>query len=178
LLREGLPPRLHELFHRYADDLRRFLRGFLKNRADAEDCLQETFLNIWQQEARGNLREDARGYIFTTALNLARNKHRYEKARHRDRHVELSQNADDVCSRERETDFYWREGVRLVEAELRYLKSSTRMVFLLHYVEQMPLDEIATQLGISKRTAQREIVRALDHLNGALGAIFVDITKD
>jgi len=177
-LREGRPLRLQNLFQRYADDLRRFLTGLLNNRADAEDCLQETFLNIWQQEARGNLREDARGYIFTTALNLARNKHRYEKARLRDRHVELSQNADDVCSREKEADLYWREGVRLVERELNSLKTSTRMVFLLHYVEQLSLDEIAAQLGISKRTAQREIVRALDHLNGALGAIFTDITRD
>jgi RNA polymerase sigma factor (sigma-70 family) len=171
-------PSMQSLFLRHAQDLRRFLSRHLKNASDVDDCLQDTFIRIWHQETRGKLREDARGYLFTTALNLARNKRRSDRARQSDKHVELSENGEILCSREEESDFYWKEALRLVDAELKNLRPSTRMVFLMHYAEHLAFDQIATQLGISKRTVEREIVRALDHIKTVLGNVFGDIAND
>lgn len=169
---------LEALFQRYANDLRRFLRRHLRNAADIEDCTQEAFLAVWQQGARGGLREDIRGYLFTTALNIVRDKRRREVVRQQDFHVPLSDIDKPLRSSERETDHYWKEGLRLVEGELKNLRPSTRKVFLMHHVEQLTFTQIAVRLGVSTRTVEREIVRALDHMKTALGSVFKDIASD
>ncbi len=168
---------MEALFLRYADDLRRFLGRYLKNTADVDDCAQEAFLNVWQQEKRGHLRDDARGYLFTTALNVVRDKHRRDQVRQREQHVGLSEDSETLRSREEESDLYWRETVRLIESELKNLKPSTRRVFLMHHVEHLSFTQIAARLGISTRTVERDMVRALDHIKTTLGDVFKDIVN-
>ena len=168
--------RMEGLFLHYADDLRRFLRKHLKNSADIDDCAQDAFLNIWQRELRGGeIREDVRGYLFTTAMNIVRDKHRRERVRHAGDHVELSTHMEPLKSNEEETDFYWREAVRLMEGELQNLNPSTRKIFLMYYVEPLTIEEIASRLGISTRTVEREMVRALDHMKSSMTHVFDDL---
>src|SRR5262245_30896962 len=44
-------------FSRYDRELRRFLGNYLSDKSDVDDCVQESFLNLWRQEAKGTLRE-------------------------------------------------------------------------------------------------------------------------
>lgn len=170
--------KLESLFARYANDLRRFLGRRLRNSADIDDCTQEAFLNVWQQGLRGGLREDVRGYLFTTALNIVRDKRRREVVRQQDFHIPLSDMSEPLRSSDEESDHYWKEGLRLVESELKNLRPSTRKVFLMHHVEHLSFPQIAARLGVSTRTVEREIVRALDHMQSALGSAFRDIAND
>ncbi|MGE3474683.1 MAG: RNA polymerase sigma factor [Rhodospirillaceae bacterium] len=166
------------LFSRYDRELRRFLSGYLRNKSDVDDCAQESFLNLWKQETRGALHEDPRGYLFITARNVVRDFLRKGRARRSEAHVELSEELDAVRYTEAETTLMHREGLRLIEAQLEVLRPSTRLVFLLHYVELMPFDAIAKRLGISTRTVEREMARALDHCREALGPTCMDILSD
>ncbi|MEI9987592.1 MAG: sigma factor [Aliidongia sp.] len=52
-------------------ELGQFLRRYVHTPHEVDDCLQETFLRVWRQEQQGTLKDDARGYLFTTALNIA-----------------------------------------------------------------------------------------------------------
>lgn len=165
------------LFGRHRDELQRFLQRHLKDWGDVEDCAQETFMKIWRSETGGSLREDgARGYIFTTAMNVMRDMWRRKRTRATGQHEPISDTIDDeVLVIENETTLAHREGLRLVEAELLHLKDSTRAVFLLFHVRQLSTSEIAEQLGLSTRTVEREMARALAHLQHALGDKIKDI---
>jgi RNA polymerase sigma factor (sigma-70 family) len=165
-------------FSRYDRELRRFLGNYLSDKSDVDDCVQESFLNLWKQEARGALREDPRGYLFITARNVIRDFRRKMRARHIEQHVPLSEELDAVRSVQNESTLRHREGLRLIEAQLDMLRPSTRMVFLLHYVELLPFDEIAKRLGISTRTVEREMSRALDHCRASLGSTAHDILSE
>jgi RNA polymerase sigma-70 factor (ECF subfamily) len=68
-----------------------------------------------------------------------------------------------------------RECLRLVENELANLRPSTRKVFLLHHVMHMSFEDISRELGISTRTVEREMARALTHLQAALGDTIKEI---
>ena len=120
LLSEGRATvRIGALYERHGDELRRFLGSYLRNRNDIDDCIQETFFNIWRQEIRGTLREDTRGYLFTTAMNVARDFCRRGRARKEPQQEPLS----DYIKSIRSTDdgdrlLSSREGLRLVENEL------------------------------------------------------------
>ena len=165
------------LLSRYDRALRRFLGSYLNNQSDIDDCVQESFLNIWRQEARGSLSEDPRGYLFATARNVVRDFLRKSRSRRTNLHVPLSEELEHVRSIENETALMHREGLRLIEAQLATLKSSTREVFLLHYVELMSFDDIAKRLRVSTRTVEREMARALDHCRASLAEATKDILE-
>jgi RNA polymerase sigma-70 factor (ECF subfamily) len=171
LLTEGRAAvRIDVLYERHGNELRRFLMSRLRNRSDIDDCIQETFFNVWRQEIRGTLREDIRGYLFTTAMNVARDICRRGRARKEALQEPLSDHIDSIRSTDDADGLVSsREGLRLVEDELANVRPSARKVFLLHHVRQMPFDEIARHLGISTRTVEREMARALTHLQTALG---------
>jgi len=168
--------RIDVLYERHGNELRRFLTSRLRNRSDIDDCIQETFFNIWRQEMRGTLREDIRGYLFTTAMNVARDICRRGRARKEAQQEPLSDHMDSMRSTDdAEGLLSSREGLRLVESELANIRPSARKVFLLHHVMHMSFDEIARKLGISTRTVEREMARALTHLQAALGEKIKDI---
>ena len=69
VLRPRRPSRVEGWFASYYRELGQFLRRYIRTPQDVDDCLQETFLRVWRQEQQGTLKDDARGYLFTTALN-------------------------------------------------------------------------------------------------------------
>jgi DNA-directed RNA polymerase specialized sigma24 family protein len=48
----------------------------------------------------------------------------------------------------------------------------------MYHVEHLTFAETAERLGISTRTVEREMVRAVDHLKSALGSIFENASGD
>lgn len=166
------------LLSRYDRDLRRFLSTYLTNKSDVDDCVQESFLNLWRQQARGALWDDPRGYLFITARNVVRDFMRKARARRTTRHIPLSEDMDALRSMESETALMHREGLRLIEAQLATLKPNIRLVFLMHYVELMSFDDIAKRMGVTRRTIERQIAQALDHCRSSLADASKDILSE
>ena len=171
--------RFQHIYDKYNDGLRRFLGAHLPSAADVEDCLQEAFLNLWRKEEKGVLREDVGGYLFTTALNVLRDFWRKNRTRQIKQHIALSRVPESERNTIIENDFNLRsrEIIRLIEGELANMKPSTRAVFLLYHAEHFETAEIAQRLGISVRTAERELVRAVEHLQLALGGAWKDLLE-
>lgn len=136
--------------------------------------MQETLLKMWTSVQRHALREDVRGYIFTVALNVIRDKRRRDQARRKDLHTEVSDSIETLRSGDVEDQLYWAEAVRLMEGELQKLRPSTRAIFLKYHLEHKTYADIAAELEISTRTVEREIARAMEHMTAVLGnAIFL-----
>ncbi len=167
--------RFEALFCRYNQDLRRFLGRHLANTSDVDDCLQETYLSVWRQEARGHLRDNPRGYLFITALNVARALWRKDKPRRQFNHVDLSEHRDLAHSVESEKTLREREAIRLIGNQLDTLKPSAKAAFLMHHIDGMNFEDIADRLGVSTRTVERHMARALDHCRAALGGVLKDL---
>lgn len=165
------------LFAKYEQELRSFFKAYLPNRMDVEDCTQEAFMNMWLQERRGALRDDVRGYLFTTAMNVVRDFWRRDKRRHKNSHVELSESLLTVRSIGAEKTLADRQAVRLLEAQLGKLRPSTKAVFLLYHVEHLTCAEIARRLNISVRTVERELARALESCRSALSDVVTDLLE-
>jgi RNA polymerase sigma factor (sigma-70 family) len=51
---------------------------------------------------------------------------------------------------------------------LKQLPERTRRVYLLHRLENVSHAEVATRLGLSTRTVERDVVEAITHLKRAL----------
>ena len=61
------------LFDRYYTPLCQYAYGFLMNQADAEDVVQELFLNLWKNRNKTEVRENVSGYLYRATKHLTLN---------------------------------------------------------------------------------------------------------
>jgi RNA polymerase sigma-70 factor (ECF subfamily) len=132
---------LRELFERYAPILLRVVQRQVGRGPDAQDIVQQTFLQL--HRARRDFRADTRfrPWIMTIALNLAR-----DVLRRRGRRPEQPLEEQALPAAEAGPD---REVARRVRAALRGLPRDQREVIELHWFDELSFNEIAAIVGAS-----------------------------
>jgi len=153
-------------FERFRAPLLRYLTDLLSRRDEAEDLVQETYLRLMQIE---NIEVGrVRALIFKVATNLAYDRFRQRRAHgpHGD-DEQLAEVAADQPAPDRIVAL--EQGIEIIKRTLLDLKPRCRQVFLLRTSAELGYDEIAKRLGISRRTAEREMQHALDVCQRRLG---------
>ena len=152
---------LSEELHRLeAGRLRRFFLYRLRNREDAADAAQETFLRLLSVTP-GRLIENPQAYLFAIAKSVA-----YKAAARlrAERHLFagdslLSLVAEDRPGQERIVNA--RECLEQMAKVIDGLPPRCREVFYMSRIQGLPNGEIARRLGISRNMVERHIMRAL-----------------
>jgi len=145
------------LFERHRRSLLWYLTRLVPNRADAEEVAQEAFVRLLGAAQLETDASRARNYLFATATNLARDNYRRRSARAESAHValdDLQLEADDPQP-ERLIDA--ESCRRIVDSALRDLQPRARRAFLLYVQEELTYERIALELGVSKKTIERDI---------------------
>jgi RNA polymerase sigma-70 factor (ECF subfamily) len=146
----------------------RFLLANLRDRDAAETLTQETFLRAWS--ARGSFREDcALGtWLIRIALNLARDHTRTGRFRFW-KHlsacaIDVSEVASTVPNRNgsAESHLIAQEQVKLIWETVANLSERQRTIFLLRFLEEMDIPEIAAATGLPLGTVKSHLYRALN----------------
>ncbi len=146
----------------------RFLLANLRDRDAAETLTQETFLRAWT--ARASFREDCSvaTWLIRIALNLARDHTRTGRFRFW-KHISTSAvDVDEVAAslpnREgsAESHLIAQEQVKLIWETVAGLSPRQRTVFLLRFLEEMEIPEIATVTGLPLGTVKSHVYRALN----------------
>ena len=146
----------------------RFLLATLRDRDAAETLTQETFLRAWT--ARDTFREDCSisTWLIRIALNLARDHTRTGRFRFW-KHVSSSAvDAADVASIvpaheiSAEAHLIAQQQVAGIWQTVDGLSDRQRTVFLLRFLEEMEIPQIATVTGMPLSTVKSHLYRALD----------------
>jgi RNA polymerase sigma-19 factor, ECF subfamily len=148
------------VFVRFQRSLLRYLRALLARREDAEDVAQETYLKLMAAASLDTSELRVRAFMFKVATNLAYDRFRQRRTRGVQDDAELAALPDDTPAAERIVAL--EQGVAAVERALLALPARCRQVFLLRVSHESSYEAIAEQLGISKRTVEREMQQALD----------------
>lgn len=151
---------VRELFERYRHPLMRYLHGLLACREDAEDVLQDTYARLLGAAQLERVPARARAYLFRTATNLAYDRFRHRKVRGHHDDVELETLASAAPCPEQIVELG--QGLELVKRAIVEMSPRCRRVFLLRATQHKGYAEIAATLGVSKRTVEREMKRALE----------------
>jgi RNA polymerase sigma-70 factor (ECF subfamily) len=139
-------------------ELLRFLRR-RAGRATAEDVVQDVWVRLRERSDPKSWREP-RAVFFTTAANLAIDAHRREAVAEK---VLAPESASEAASEAADPEAQ-AEAARSVErlvAALEQLPPACREAFLLNRLENLTHKEIANRFGVSTKTIQRHIQRAL-----------------
>jgi RNA polymerase sigma-70 factor (ECF subfamily) len=150
--------RLAQLFEAHNAALVQLLRVRLRSNQEARDVAQEAYLRLLQLEQLGDV-EYLRAYLFRTALNIATDRGRANAMRaaaHRD--PALAQTGE---AHSPEAALAAVESLHAVQRALNSLPARERYAFLLHRVAELHVDKVARHLGVSRRSVQAYVVKAL-----------------
>lgn len=163
------------VYDRYAPILLGLMLRILRSRPEAEDVLQEVFLQVWQQ-ARSF--DPARGRVFTWLATLARSRaiDRLRAVDSRERAAQRS--AEDGQPPAEMQGWADEEAIRAERAEavriaLAELPEEQRQVLVLAYLDGMSQSEIAAArnqpLGTVKTRTRTGLKKLSDALRARLG---------
>lgn len=142
------------------DPAYRLAVAMLGDRAAAEDAVQDAALNAWRGVRR--LRRSTpslRPWFLTIVANQCRSTRRTPWWR-----VIRLPNLPDRAGRSSA-----RQDDRLdLESALRTLNDQQRLVLALHYYLDLPIDEVAATIGVSRSAAKSRVIRAVRALRPAL----------
>lgn len=155
---------LHDL---YSQRIFRFLVSSLRDRDVAETLTQETFLRAWT--ARDQFRGDCSAITWLTriALNLVRDHTRTNRFRFWRNFAQTAVQADDLASHlphpgaSTEASMIAHEQLGEVWETVATLSERQRTVFLLRFVEEMELADIAEITGLPISTVKTHLYRSL-----------------
>ena len=142
----GDEPSLAFLYDRYSSILLGLLLRILHSRAEAEDVLQEVFIQIWRQASDFDA---ARGQVFTWLVTLARSRaiDRLRALDARDRAAKGAAREVSEGVRSTDDDAFRSEQREIVLRALAEIPEDQRRALLLAYFEGLTQSEIAALLG-------------------------------
>ncbi len=151
----------------YESRVHRFLLATLRDTDAAQTLTQETFLRAWT--ARESFRSDCAvsTWLLRIALNLARDHTRTERFRFWKRvhasAVDVSDVAASLAAREGtpESSLLAREQVAHMWETVGRLSMRQRSIFVLRFVEELEISEIAAATGLQVPTVKSHLYRAL-----------------
>ncbi|HWI37231.1 MAG TPA: RNA polymerase sigma factor [Burkholderiales bacterium] len=162
------------LMRHYNRTMFRTARAILKDDAEAEDALQEAYMQAYR--SLGGFRADARFSTWLARIVVNESLMRLRKSARRAAIVpiqaatavdEVEQVSDDAMEKP-ESSAARAEMRRLLEAQIDLLPDVYRTVFMLRAVEEMSVEETAAVLGIPEATVRTRFFRARSMLREAL----------
>jgi len=181
--RSGDSAAFDEVVSKYWDRI--FARAFhlLKNREDAEEIAQDTFVRA--QKGLENFRGDSSfsTWLYQIATNLSHNRYWYWFRRKRSASVSLDQTlGDDTTSTledilpadgESPNDAtLTNEFIKEVSERMKDLSPKHRQILEMRNVFNLSYEEIADELSISVGTVKSRIARARESLRAKMGKDF------
>ncbi len=153
------------LFQRQATKVRRYLSYRLRSDEDGQDAAQDAFLKVLRREREGELREDpANSYLFSAAFTVAVDAERERTARARYPMVDVDAEAIPTTEASPDEQLHWRRAMAHFVSCVEALDEGSRKVFVMRYFKGMSYSEMTDQLGMSTRTIERHVAKALAKL--------------
>ncbi len=176
LAKQGNLTAFEELFKANREKIYRLAYGFVKNTADAEDLLQETFFKAFL--AIKNFKPKKRLIFSTWLYRIGINcsisflrKHKKQKEKNQDI---FQENPVQFKARHPnpETLLETEEMHRVFKNELDTLSSKQRTIIVLRYYNGLKVKEIAEKMRCSEGSVKKQLFRAFSKLKKQLNFLF------
>lgn len=158
-----------KIYSRYHDDIFRRAAGFLSERADVEDVMQETWQTVCEKISF--FREKDEASIKAYILKIARNKavSLYRKNRKEAEILEY----DDICEEEESKDSLLlslcaEQGVEEIVECIKELDEIYSDILNLYFLNQNNVKEIALLMDLNENTVRTRLERGKKRLRDAL----------
>lgn len=154
------------IFTSYYSGLCAFAHRYINEKQLVEDLVQDFFVTLWIESPRIKINKSLKSYLFTAIHNLCLDWHRHQKTLEKYRKVILSQNEQyNIPPEEMIIETELRQ---VIQKGLEKCSPRCREIFTLSRIQGLSNQQIASQLGLSKRTVELQISNALKTLRKTL----------
>ena len=159
-----------QLYEETYDELLKYIITHCSNLEDANEILQDTYLDFYRALKRGNIIQDPRSYLFAIAKNKVK---KHYTLFYRFKTISLFTSIKDTNNEIQDliaddTDLEEQIMINLeieeVWAHLKQKKQIIQKVFMLYYYFEMTHKEIAEALSISESSVKNYLYRTLKEL--------------
>lgn len=140
--------------------LHAYAHVMLKDTESAEESVQTVFLNLWEKRFNLQINISLKAYLYKAVYHQSLNQLKHRKVRQR--YEEASLKASQEASQQIEGEE--KELQDRIRATLDALPEKCRMVFQLSRFEELKYTEIAERMGISLKTVEAHMSKALKTL--------------
>jgi RNA polymerase sigma-70 factor (ECF subfamily) len=157
----ALPSAVSTLYTQHSAWLRGWLRKRLGNHCDAADLAQDTFVKLIKARTALEIREP-RQYLSTVAKGLMIDLLRRRSLEQA--YLDTLASLPEAQVPSAETQAILLETLVELDRLLSGLGARVRQVFILSQLDGLTYAQIATQLGISLRTVNSHMAKAMEHI--------------
>lgn len=153
-----LEKKFSEYFHAYYRQLCLHALHFMGNTEEAEDVVQETFVSLWDKREQIETIKSVKSYLYTAVRNNCLTRIRDAKpttSLDMLSHNELPPEEDQMKRAEMESRIW-----KMIDE----LPERRREIFLMAKRDRMGYKEIAEQTGLSVKTVENHVFRAMQSL--------------
>jgi RNA polymerase sigma factor (sigma-70 family) len=157
-LKEGDSEAFEAIYRRYWRQLFVFVYDQIGSREDTREILQELMLSIWENRSVAKIR-NLRAFLFISARNLANMYFRREINLRKYREYRLLQEVSESVGND--DILHEKQLAEALEKALESLPEKTANIFRMNKLEDVPIQDIALQLGLSGRTVAYHLTKSV-----------------
>ena len=165
-LKEGDVFSFDNIFKKYNKKVYYFAISYLKNKEEAEDVVQDVFMNLWKYRDQINEYYVFSKYLFKITYNETCKKFR-KQASDKKHLGEVLQNFT-LEDNSTNLDIEYNNLLETANLVIEKLPPRQKNIFLLNIKEQLTNEQIAQQLNISKKTVENYLAKAKTSLKKSL----------
>ncbi|NQV02098.1 MAG: RNA polymerase sigma-70 factor [Bacteroidia bacterium] len=154
------------LFNTWYSKLCSYANGFLKDLDASEEIVQEVMLKIWINRARLEITSSIQSYLFRAVRNGCLNLLKHVNIR--EEYKSFKEREDSTLQRSHEEEMMVSELESKIREAIDRLPMERRRVFIMSRYDGMTYNEIAENLGISVKTVENQMSKALKFLREEL----------
>ena len=147
-----------EIFKSHFKRLHAYAFTILKDEDEAEEVVQNVFVKLWEKKERISEMQSVNAYLYRAVYNESLNLLKHEKVKASYRSFAMSNNSE-MDNSANDTKLHELEG-RLNKA-LEELPEQCRTIFQMSRFEELKYREIADRLGLSVKTVENQMGKAL-----------------
>jgi len=140
--------------------------SFFRNRDDALDIVQETFLRFYQKVSMFRRGENFQNWLLQIARNLCIDYYRKNYGKNRELKIDTPVEEMNLSAQNGQNPEVASDLRTIFSASIKKLAERQRMIFVMKHYNQLKYKEIAEVLGISLGTVKSLHYKAVQNLRG------------
>jgi RNA polymerase sigma-70 factor (ECF subfamily) len=157
-LRNGDEGAMESLFREHYKRLCNYANTLLNDMDKSEDVVQQLFIQMWEKREVMEITGSVQSYLFRALRNSCLNKIKYGKVRqlYAEEVIALSKQSEPASSITLQDELQHQ-----IKKAIESLPDQCRLIFKMSRFEELKYSEIAEQLGLSIKTVENQMGKAL-----------------
>ena len=166
-LRDGNLPAFNKIFRAYYNNVKHYIRDFVKSMEVAEGIAQEVFIKLWEVKERVDPERNFGAFLFKIAHNLSL-KYIQKKQKEDAFLAEMAYSSEGIST---DDEYMNRELLKRIDEVVEQLSDQKKKIYQMSVIDGDSIEDIAEKLNINHRTVSNTLRLAINEVKEKIKVI-------